>query len=96
MVVRVNMVKGGKSAMAAYPNPLVGQTVSVQLTNLRQGNYTINMYNSLGQVVFSKVISHGGGTATQTLQFSNKLSKGVYQLKLVGVNEVEVQHLTVQ
>jgi hypothetical protein len=84
-VVRVSLNGGGKTGIVMYPNPVKGSTATLQLTNLEKGVYTASLYNQLGQKAFSKIITHGGGTASQTIDLGS-LAAGIYQLQLTGDN----------
>jgi hypothetical protein len=55
------------------------------MRNVEKGNYTISVYNNIGQQIMSKIIVHGGGSASQTL-YLNKVYKGTYQLSITGSN----------
>jgi hypothetical protein len=83
IVVRVNL-SNGTSAASVYPNPVTGNNFSLQLSNKEKGNYTLRITNTVGQTLVSKTISHSGGSATQTVQLNNELSKGVYQLEVTA------------
>ncbi len=81
----VNVIIGaGKTEISVYPNPVVGNNISLQLNSLPRGQYTIQLFNNLGQQVYQRKIEHLGGSATQTLNFEKVMSKGVYQLQLSG------------
>jgi Secretion system C-terminal sorting domain len=73
-----------KSRMTAYPNPLSGRTINLQLVDQPKGTYRAVLVNSAGQTVFEGRIQHQGGTATHALQLTNKLAKGVYQIQVAG------------
>lgn len=72
----------GKSSITAFPNPITSRTIALLFTNKPAGNYQVTLRNTLGQVVFTKNIQHGGGTSTQTLQLDKKPVSGVYHLQL--------------
>ena len=57
----------------------------LQLENVDKGNYTLNIYNNLGQQIRSKIISHEGGSATQTF-YLGTVSVSTYQLSIMGDN----------
>jgi hypothetical protein len=82
-VAKVFIGKGAEG-IAIYPNPVKGNLVNLQLTNLEKGNYTLRLTNQLGQTVFSKVITHSGGSANMSLNIAGDLANGVYQLQVVG------------
>lgn len=81
-VVRINLGRGAM-ALSVYPNPVQGEMIGLQLTNLEKGRYTISVTNQSGQQVYSTVLEHAGGAASQTLH-TGFFSKGVYQLQLKG------------
>ncbi|MBS4042894.1 MAG: T9SS type A sorting domain-containing protein [Chitinophagaceae bacterium] len=80
------LVKFGvkNSEVAIYPNPLKGNTINLQLQNIDKGDYELQIINIIGQVLYSKVIQHNGGNATQTVQLPSNVAKGNYVLKLAN------------
>lgn len=81
-VVKVNM-NIGKPQIIFYPNPVIGNTIMLQLNNTEKGNYTVSLTNTIGQQVFKKYIVHTGGSAVQTIPV-NALPAGIYQLQITG------------
>jgi len=73
-----------KSNITAYPNPVHGHTIQLAFVNKEQGLYSVEIINGSGQVVLRKNLQHSGGTVTQTLELSSKLSVGAYQLRVSG------------
>lgn len=81
----VSVVAGkGEPGMAVYPNPVVGSTFKVDMNNLVKGMYLLNLYNSMGQLVYSEQLQHDGTQATRTINLNGDIGKGVYQLQLSG------------
>jgi len=78
-VVKVLMGKG-KHEITIYPNPVVDGVISVQLNNMPAGNYTVNLFNNLGQEVLDKIIQHTEGSSTELINIDKKLTHGIYQL----------------
>jgi hypothetical protein len=78
------IISKGPPSITVYPNPVTGNTITLQMTNIDMGIYTVSLTNKLGQLVYSKEISHGGGSATQTLELTQKLAQGTYQLSVKG------------
>jgi hypothetical protein len=90
----VNVKIGGKSSIVAYPNPVKDRRVVLQFQNKEKGDYVVQLFNNLGQQVYSRVIKHLGRSATQTLQLGSFVQKGLYQLKITnGTNETITQQL---
>lgn len=91
---QLRIVKGGlenvfiKNAITAFPNPVVNRNISLWFDNKAAGKYDVTIVNSMGQVIFRKIIQHTGGSAMQTLQLDRQLLKGAYQLKVEGNNEL--------
>ena len=70
----------------AYPNPVIGKQINLQLNDAAQGVYHVELVNSIGQIVYRKELRHGGGYQLHQLNLNTTLSKGVYQLHLRGEN----------
>ena len=87
-IVKVTIGKG-EPAIVVYPNPVNGNTISLKLTNMDKGSYTVNLYNNLGQKVFGTTLQHSGGTATKTIVLEH-IANGAYELLLTGENKVKM------
>lgn len=72
----------GKKMISCYPNPITGKNINLQLANQPQGLYTVELVNSIGQLVHKSRISHAGGSAIQRIQLSNTLTTGIYQMRI--------------
>ena len=69
-------------AIAVYPNPVTGNTFTLQLNNVASGNYTIMLINAFGQIVFTDAISYPGGSGSQLINVNRRLAPGLYLLKM--------------
>ena len=78
---------GNISSVNVYPNPVVGNTIQLQLNNMDKGIYSITLTNQAGQIAYYKQFNHDGSTNVQTLDIGGKLIKGTYVLKVgeIGV-----------
>lgn len=65
-----------------YPNPVKGSNANVQLENFERSVYTIAVFNQMGQKIYSKNISHNGGTATYGIELPAQAKKGVYSVQV--------------
>ena len=83
-VVKVNVRSGSENMITIYPNPVIGNSITLQVNDLQKGSYTISLTNKLGQQIMNKLMEHAGGSATETIEFSKALAAGVYQLSLTG------------
>ena len=79
------------TSIAAYPNPLVGNTLKVALNNLEAGKYSVSVYNVLGEKVVAKSITHVGGTSVQQLSINSHLAAGTYTVHVSNANGVSYQ-----
>ncbi|MEP7230901.1 MAG: FG-GAP-like repeat-containing protein [Ginsengibacter sp.] len=82
-VLKVNTNNSLVHTITISPNPVIGNIVSIQV-NLPKGNYFISLTNKLGQQVITKMMQHEGGAATESIEFSNAVTPGIYQLRVSG------------
>jgi hypothetical protein len=80
-IVRINSLKSNAD-IAIAPNPVKGNLVNLQLSSVSRGAYTVSVTNSIGQQVFTKSLSHEGGSATYQLQLPSSIKSGVYNLQV--------------
>jgi hypothetical protein len=82
----------GKDApgIVAYPNPVVGNSFSVDLNNIEKGSYRLSLVNNLGQEVYSEAVIHDGGSVMKTITMKETLPQGNYQLVLKGENGIKL------
>ena len=64
-------------------NPVIGNQLSVQFGGVEKGTYYIQIHSQLGQLIFSKSISHIGGSATYNIGINN-VAKGIYQVSITN------------
>ncbi len=92
----VNVKIGGtKDVFTVIGNPVKNKTVTLQMENVQKGNYSVTVFNNLGQQVARKVISHAGGSATETVALGN-IIPGSYQLSITGSNVKETVTIIVE
>jgi hypothetical protein len=77
----------GEPGIVVYPNPLQGKVFQVDMNNLAKGTYLLNLYNTMGQKLYSEKIQHDGAqAATKTIDLNMDVEQGFYQLQLIGDN----------
>lgn len=81
-IVRLN-ITSIQSSFSVYPNPVVNNTIHLQLNNLPTDTYKVNIYNTAGQTVYTTNITYNGGNSAQIITTTN-LAKGIYQLNAKG------------
>jgi hypothetical protein len=80
--VRIVNMSNNVQQLSAFPNPSAASTIQLHLAGVAAGDYTVNLYNSAGQLILTKQLSTSGSSVTGTLDIS-KMAAGVYQLALV-------------
>ncbi len=80
----------------AYPNPVKGGAVNVQLENFEKSVYTIALFNQVGQRVYAKNITHDGGTATFTVELPASVNKGIYSLQVTNASTKVINKIVVE
>lgn len=71
------------SVLRVYPNPSEGQTVSIEVTGLKdQPRVPVQIYNTQGQKVYDRVFEVSTpGTLKQDLELGSPLKQGLYIIK---------------
>ncbi|HSU50439.1 MAG TPA: PA14 domain-containing protein, partial [Segetibacter sp.] len=83
-VIASQGVSQGLIDWKVYPNPIIGNNISIQSGFIPKGDYNLLLVNGLGQTVFEKSVAHGGGAFNYSIPLSTKLSKGSYILNISG------------
>ncbi|HEY0679737.1 MAG TPA: T9SS type A sorting domain-containing protein [Chitinophagaceae bacterium] len=69
--------------ISIYPNPVTDGTFRLYLDNQRHGKYEVQLVDLTGRIVNTRVISIGAKAQVEEMIVSNKLSKGMYLVKVV-------------
>ena len=92
----VVVIGGGLSGINIFPNPVTQHTFTLQLTNIPAGQYTLIVYNTLGQKILNQEIGHSGGSASQTIYLPAGTARGEYHLRLLGTGLEVDKTMTVE
>lgn len=76
-----------------YPNP-AGEECLISFNVPLQGDFRVNIFNAIGQKVYSEELPGFSGNFTRKLSLE-KFSKGVYTLRLTGKNTQITKELVV-
>jgi hypothetical protein len=82
-VVKVLMTKSNGN-ISVYPNPISGNRINLVLNNQPEGKYGVSLYNKAGQLIMQKEIHHAAGSNAETIELNKYLSRGLYQLEVLG------------
>jgi hypothetical protein len=85
-----------KTGFSLYPNPVIGKSVTISLTGVRQGQYNVRVINANGQDVYQKTIVNQSTGVTQTLQLPSVIKSGIYTMIIKGDNYSQNQMFIVQ
>jgi hypothetical protein len=88
-------IGGKQGAFSIYPNPVVGNQLSLSLS-VKQGQYTVRVLNTSGQEVFNQRLNHPGGALTQTISLPSSVKPGVYNITVNGDNYRQAKMFVVQ
>jgi hypothetical protein len=76
---------GKKKLISVYPNPVVNESLQLLLENFRSGNYTLELSNQQGQLLFTRPINVGAASERKLVVLPNSLPAGTYQLSISGL-----------
>jgi hypothetical protein len=80
-VAKVRLMKG-MSGITVVPNPISGKIIRLQFTEVKKGSYTVSIFKSTGEKVYTGSILHNTGSANHTVELKSVLASGIYQLQV--------------
>ncbi len=81
-VVKV-LVGSGKTGITVSPNPVNGNFLNLQFSNLEAGKYAVRLINLSGQTVYKRELQHAGGSASESFVLPSGILSGQYQLEVI-------------
>ncbi len=72
--------------ISVFPNPVKGNTISLNFYKMPAGKYALNITNNLGASISSTQIQHPGGTAVKTISLRQSLAVGQYRIEITSGN----------
>lgn len=80
-IVRINL---GKSFVGfnVFPNPVTNNRLSIEVSEMPKGDYSIRMYNISGNLISSQVYTHPGGPVSRNIQLPPSIKTGMYTIQL--------------
>jgi Secretion system C-terminal sorting domain len=92
--LRVDMGRSPKG-ISLYPNPVRGSVINIGFS-AEKGQYSLNVLNTAGQVVYRQAMNHAGGTVAQSVTLPSSLKAGVYNVLISGDNFKETKMFVIQ
>jgi Secretion system C-terminal sorting domain len=83
-------------SLRLYPNPVKGNQVTISLSNVKRGQYTLRVINTAGQDMFRQSINNQSSSLTQTLDLPSTIKPGVYNMVITGSDYRETKTFIVQ
>lgn len=80
-IVKVSLDKSVKD-ITLYPNPVRGNFLALQSSDLAKGNYAIRVMNTAGQQVHVQRFNHAGGAINESVILPTGTQSGIYVLQL--------------
>lgn len=65
-------------------NPVTDNTIRLQINDSRKGLYNVRLLNNAGQFITAKTINYLGGSSTVSVESSQNLLSGSYQLQIIS------------
>ena len=72
------------SGLRLYPNPVSGNQVTISLSNVKRGQYSLRVINTAGQDVFKQTINSLSSMMIQTLDLPLSVKPGIYNMVVTG------------
>jgi hypothetical protein len=85
-----------KAELAIAPNPVTARQMNLQLSGIEKGSYTITLYNSIGQAVYSFKVNVDGSALTQSISLPSSVRGGVYNVQLTGADVRMAKRIVVE
>jgi hypothetical protein len=96
LVFRPSAQTAGKAGIRVTPNPVEGSVMNVEFKAQDKGRYELRLMDVVGRVVYSGYAMHAGGSSTQRINLTSRVTGGAYQLVIVAPNKTrQVEKLVV-
>ena len=89
-------IGSGSQSLRLYPNPVRGNQVTISMSNIKRGQYTLRVINTAGQDIFRQSINNQSSSMTQTLNLPSTIKAGVYNMVITGSDYRETKTFIVQ
>ncbi len=91
--INKNNLAGG---LTLYPNPVTGHQVTISLTNLKRGLYSLRLVSSTGQDLYKQTITNFSSYMSQAISLPPSVKPGVYNLIITGNDYRESKMLIIR
>ncbi len=81
--------------VSVYPNPVIGNRLTLQFNNIPKDNYTVRLSSLTGETLAGMNIIHSGDNNTYYLPLNSVYTKGIYTVTISGKNTEKIIHLPI-
>ena len=78
------------SSFKLFPNPLLSNSFTISSIQVKAGAYQIRIYNSIGQQIIEKSVSHLGGYFNQIVQLNSLVRAGIYRVVIYSKDKGQI------
>ena len=89
-------IGSASQSLRLYPNPVKGNQVTISMSNIKRGQYSLRVINTIGQDIFRQTINNQSSNMTQTLDLPASIKAGVYNMVITGSDYRETKTFIVQ
>lgn len=82
------------NTLSIYPNPVTDGSFKISLMNMMKDDYTIDVYDNSGKILFTKKINHPGGSNSYSVKLDNRMAAGLYTVYVTNSDRKSVQKTT--
>jgi len=76
---------------SVYPNPVVSNTISIALTGVEKGSYSLKLINNTGAIIAARAVQYDGISSKIDFEVNQAFAAGKYELRLAGNGVVIVK-----
>ena len=95
MVSISNATQLNTGTVSVYPNPVIGNRLTLQFNNIPKDNYTVRLSSLTGEILAGTNIMHSGNNTKYYLPINSVYTKGVYTITISGKNTEKIIHLPI-
>ncbi len=82
------------NSVRIFPNPVSGGSFQLSLKNMVKDNYSVDVYDNSGKVLFTREINHAGGSSSYSIRLESGMAAGLYNVYVTGSDKKSVQKTT--
>lgn len=85
--ILVNAESKTSDKVRIYPNPVAADHFKLQLRNIAEGNYTVQVVNLMGETVTQRIIKVKSENQVETIALGENVARGMYVVRINGIGK---------